>query len=58
MCIKLTVEAGELRLCKLKLPFLKSVSCVIADGRNIPFVFSDAAVSFDATIKTELTVVC
>ena len=54
--VELTVETGTLRLKRLKLPFLKSVSEVSADGKEIPFDFSDGTVSFNAEFRKELTV--
>ena len=55
--VRLTVEAGALRLRALELPFLKSVSGVSADGKKIPFRFSGGRLDFDAEIGTELTVI-
>ena len=55
--VRLTVETGALRLRRLELPFIKSVSGVFADGEAIPFGFSDGTVTFEAVIGTELTVV-
>lgn len=52
----LTVISGTLRLKKIALPYLGHVRTVTADGAEIPFVFRDGALLFDAAIRGQMVI--
>lgn len=44
---EIAVNAGKLTVCVLELPYLTEVREVTADGKNIPFAFSDGKVRLE-----------
>ncbi|MBQ6163223.1 MAG: hypothetical protein IJK23_01980 [Clostridia bacterium] len=52
----LTVFSGTLCLSRLRLPYLKNVTRVLCDGREIPFSFRDGALTLTCEVRGSLTV--
>ena len=53
----LKVSDGELPLKTLCLPYIENVASVTADGKEIPFSFSEGKLNIDITVTEELTVI-
>lgn len=47
------INSGSLKLKSLKLPYVKNVSSVAADGKNLDFDFADGIITFAETTVTD-----